>query len=60
MSGVVDLGQTLEALRVNPDWVALPLFDRTRWRRVRFGDVVENVNETVRDPSEAGIERFAH
>ena len=34
------------------------LFDRSKWQRVRFGDVVENVNETERDPAEAGMERF--
>jgi hypothetical protein len=49
--------ESLDALRVNPDWRSLPLFDRTGWTRVRFGDVVQNVNETV-DPAEAGIERF--
>ena len=31
--------------------------DRSAWRRVKFGDVVRNVNESVRDLSEAGIER---
>src|SRR5262249_22617281 len=35
-----------------------PLFDRSNWKRVRFGDVVESLNETERDPGEAGIERF--
>ena len=44
--------------RVNPDWARLPLFDRKGWKRVRFGDVVENVNETERDPEAAGIDRF--
>lgn len=44
--------------RINPDWAKLPLFDRSKWQRVRFGDVVENVNETERDPAAAGIERF--
>jgi restriction endonuclease S subunit len=34
------------------------LFDREGWQRVRFGDVVDNVNETERNPAEAGIERF--
>lgn len=48
----------LKTLRVNPDWARLPLFDRTGWTKVRFGDVVENLNETVREPGEAGIERF--
>ena len=47
----------LERLKPNPDWASLPLFDRTGWKRVRFGDVVENWNETC-DPAEAGLERF--
>ncbi|HBL22547.1 MAG TPA: restriction endonuclease subunit S [Deltaproteobacteria bacterium] len=34
------------------------MFDRTGWKRVRFGDVVANLNKTERDPAEAGIERF--
>jgi type I restriction enzyme, S subunit len=58
MSGVADAARTLESLQVNPDWASLPLFDRTGWTRVPFGDVVENVNETVREPEAAGIERF--
>lgn len=41
---------------INPDWAKLPLFDRKGWKRVRFGDVVENCAETC-DPAEAGIER---
>lgn len=53
---MLDITQ-LDALRVNPEWRSLPLFDRTGWSRVRFGDVVRNVNETV-DPAGAGIERF--
>lgn len=47
----------LKDLRANPDWTTLPLFDRKGWKRVKFGDVVENLNETC-DPVEAGIERF--
>lgn len=31
--------------------------DRSTWKRVAFGDVVRNVNETVRDASSAGIDR---
>lgn len=49
---------SLDGLRPNPDWAKLPLFDRRGWKRVRFGDVVENVNVTERNPSESGIERF--
>lgn len=52
--GVAD---SLEALRVNPDWAKLPLFDRKGWKRVRLGETVENLNETC-DPTEVGIERF--
>jgi hypothetical protein len=29
-------------LQPNPAWASLPLFDRTGWKRVCFGDVVEN------------------
>ena len=41
----------------NPAWATLPLFDRMGWKRVRFGDVVENCAETC-DPGAAGLERF--
>jgi type I restriction enzyme M protein len=34
------------------------LFDQSKWKRVRFGDVVESLNETERNPEEAGIDRF--
>jgi type I restriction enzyme, S subunit len=47
----------LANLRPNAAWGTLPLFDRTGWMRVRFGDVVENCAETC-DPGEAGLERF--
>ena len=45
------------SLKPNPAWASLPIFDRTGWKRVRFGDVVENCAETC-DPGEAGLERF--
>lgn len=47
----------LPSVKLNPDWASLPLFDRSGWTRVRFGEVVENCNETC-DPEEAGLERF--
>jgi len=31
--------------------------DRSTWLRVRFGDVVRNVNDTVREPAAAGVDR---
>ena len=49
---------SFSGLRPNPDWAKLPLFDRSKWQRVRFGDVVKNINETERNPSKAGVERF--
>ena len=44
-------------LQPNPDWTGLPIFDRTGWRRVRFGDVVNVVKETV-DPSSGELDRY--
>jgi type I restriction enzyme S subunit len=46
----------LEKLKPNKNWAKLPLFNRKNWSRVRFDDVVENLNETC-DPAEAGLER---
>lgn len=34
------------------------LKDKVNWPMMRFGDVVEAVNETERDPQAAGLERF--
>ena len=48
---------SLAKLKPTPDWASLPLFDRTGWKRVRFGEVVENCAETC-DPEETGLERF--
>lgn len=31
--------------------------DKTGWKRVAFGDVVRNVNTTVKDPAAAGLDR---
>lgn len=31
--------------------------DRTEWRKVRFGEVVRNVNDNVKDPAASGIKR---
>ena len=32
--------------------------DRSAWKRVAFGDVIHNVNESVRDAESAGIDRI--
>jgi type I restriction enzyme S subunit len=47
---------SLAKLKPNQNWAKLPLFNRKNWSRVRFGDVVENLNETC-EPAEAGLER---
>lgn len=47
----------LESCLCNSDTFDL-LSAKDKWPRVRFGDVVENVNVTERNPAEAGLERF--
>ena len=44
-------------LKPNPDWAALPLFDRSKWERVRFGNVVRMLKEEV-DPASGEVERY--
>jgi len=44
-------------LRPNPDWASLPLFARSKWERVRFGDVVRQMKEEV-DPASGEVERY--
>ena len=43
--------------KTNPDWAELPLFDRSKWKRVRFGDVVKQLKEQV-NPEADGVERY--
>lgn len=50
-----DFSDVCETLNVTDNCA---LFDRSNWQRVRFGDVVENLNETERDPRASGIERY--
>ena len=45
-------------MRANPHCAQLPLFDRSKWETVRFGDVVELVSETSRNPEAEGITRY--
>lgn len=47
----------LEALLRGSDTCEL-LKGRAKWTRIRFGDLVENLNETERNSAEAGLERF--
>lgn len=44
-------------MKVVEDYRSLPLFDRSKWKRVRFGDVVKQMKEQV-NPEADGIERY--
>lgn len=44
-------------MKVVEDYSSLPLFDRSKWKRVRFGDVVKQMKEQV-DPKVDGVERY--
>lgn len=44
-------------ISVNPDWAKLPLFDRSKWQRVKFGDVVRVLKEQV-DPNSGEVDRY--
>src|SRR5450755_3786938 len=52
-----EAARNLAALRPNTEWTTVPLFDRAGWKRLRFGDVVENCND-ICDPAEVGLARF--
>ena len=52
----IKLPQNRQGLRGNN--TSKLIKERTRWKQVRFGDVVGNVNKTESDPIGAGIERF--
>jgi type I restriction enzyme S subunit len=41
----------------NPNWAQLPLFDRSKWETVTFGDVVQCLKEQV-DPESGEVERY--
>ncbi|TSA37361.1 MAG: restriction endonuclease subunit S [Verrucomicrobiaceae bacterium] len=43
--------------RPNPDWASLPLFDRTGWRRMAFGDFAESIGERA-EPKDAQEEIY--
>ena len=47
----------LEALMPGSDTCEL-IKGRAKWTRVRFGDLVENINKAENNPAEVGLERF--
>lgn len=44
-------------LRPNPDWTGLPIFDRTGWKRLPFGEFASSINERV-EPADAAEEIY--
>lgn len=48
---------TLATLGPNPDWAALPLFERKGWKRMPFGRFAESVNVRV-EPATAAEEVY--
>ena len=34
------------------------IVDKSTWKKVKFGDVVENTNQTIKNPVESGIDKF--
>lgn len=42
----------MNAPSLNPDWTSLPIFDRSRWQHLCFGEFAQSINERI-DPSEA-------
>jgi hypothetical protein len=42
----------LEKLMPNPEWASLPIFSRTGWTRMAFGEFAQNVNERA-EPKDA-------
>ena len=47
----------LTDLRINPEWTKLPIFDRSGWRTMQFGEFAESINERV-EPTEAADEIY--
>lgn len=43
---------SLANLKSNPAWASLPLFDRTGWKRMAFGEFAESVRERA-EPRDA-------
>lgn len=48
---------SLQQLKVNPDWAKLPLFDRKGWQRLAFGDFAQSINERA-EPKDAQDEIY--
>ena len=51
------VSDSLDRLKINPDWAKLPLFERKRWKSLPFGAFAESVNERV-EPANAAEEIY--
>ncbi len=49
--------KNLQKLKPNPAWAKLPLFDRTGWKRVPFGEFAESIGERA-EPKDAQEEIY--
>ena len=48
---------SLTKLKPNPDWASLPLFDRTGWKPMAFGEFAESIGERA-EPKDAQEEIY--
>ena len=48
---------SLPTLQPNPAWASLPLFDRTGWKRLAFGEFAESIGERA-EPKDAQEEIY--
>lgn len=48
---------SLAKLKPNPDWASLPVFDRTGWKRMAFGEFAESIGERA-EPKDAQEEIY--
>ncbi len=54
---MISVAPSIGSFKPNPAWASRPVFERTDWKLVGIGDVMENCAETC-DPEESGLERF--
>lgn len=54
---MTDTISSLAKLKLNPAWASLPLFDRTGWKRMAFGEFAESIGERA-EPKDAQEEIY--
>lgn len=65
LSSLIELeGSSVQKTRIklnkptaNPSWATLPMFDRTSWKRMAFGEFVENIGDRA-EPKDAQEEIY--